>query len=210
MLPHGLLRSTVAALVAAGAAVAHAADLPPDVVARFTRQVQPLIVNRCAAGACHGGPAGHAPKFDRGPATGRPDRTITLANLDVFLKAVGPDRDPKRLVALLAARHPTVATKGGFAAAPLTASERITLETWLAAVRATESGRIHDPAVQQAAAHAPVAPSQERNRFRDLIETASNPPEFPPPPEPQGVIFKRDDGVAPEPPEIPPATAPSR
>jgi hypothetical protein len=76
-------------------------------------------------------------------------------------------------------------------------------------VRATESGRIHDPAVQQAAAHAPVTPAQERNRFRDLLETASNPPEFPPPPEPRGVIFKRDDGVAPEPPEIPTATAPA-
>ena len=36
------------------------ADLSPAAVADFTRKVQPLVLNKCAAGACHGGPAGTA------------------------------------------------------------------------------------------------------------------------------------------------------
>ena len=62
--------------------------------------------------------------------------------------------------------------------------------------------------MQQAAVRTPAPPAG--NRFRDLLDTAANPPQFPLPPEPQGVIFTRDDGVAPEPPEIPPTTAPAR
>ena len=122
-------------------AVASASDMPPDVVATFTRQVQPLIVNRGAAGACHGGPHGHEPRFERGPAAVRPDRTHTLANLQTFLKAVGSDRDPQRLVTLLAGKHPTAPSKTGLAAAPLTARERVTIESWLAAVRSAETGQ---------------------------------------------------------------------
>jgi hypothetical protein len=181
--------------------VTTAADLPPDLVSRFTRQVQPLIVNRCAAGACHGGPAGHEPRFERGPASARPDRTHTLANIHTFLDTVGTDRDPKRLVTLLAGTHPATPARGGYTAAPLTASERITIESWLAAVRQAESGRRVDHAVRQASAQVAAAPRP--NRFRDLLETAANPPALEEPPQPQGVIFKNDDGSATEPPVAP-------
>ena len=182
-------------------AVASASDMPPDVVAKFTRQVQPLIVNRCAAGACHGGPHGHEPRFERGSAAVRPDRTHTLANLQTFLKAVGSDRDPQRLVTLLAGKHPTAPSKTGLAAAPLTARERVTIESWLAAVRSAETGHRFDPAVQQAAAH--VDPTPQRNPFRDLLTAAASPTELPPPSDPQGVIFKKDDESSPEPPVAP-------
>ena len=178
-----------------------ASDVPPEVVAKFTRQVQPLLVNRCAAGACHGGPAGHAPRFERGPASSRPDRTDTLANLKTFLDTVGMNRDPQRLVTLLSVRHPAEPTKSRLAAAPLTASERITIESWLAAVKTAEGGYRRDPAVRQVSAGADIAP--QRNRFRDLLDTAANPPALEEPQEPQGVIFKKDDGVDAEPPLAP-------
>ncbi|NBW87768.1 MAG: hypothetical protein EBR23_13320, partial [Planctomycetia bacterium] len=64
----GVLR-TLACAGALAILPAGAHDLPPELVARFTRQVQPLILNRCAAGACHGGPAAHAPRFARGETT---------------------------------------------------------------------------------------------------------------------------------------------
>lgn len=177
------------------------ADVPPEVVAKFTRQVQPLLVNRCAAGACHGGPAGHEPRFERGPASARPDRLDTLANLHTFLDTVGSDRDPRPLVKLLSVKHPAKTTKSRLAAAPLTASERLTIESWLAAVKLAESGRRHDPAVRQVSAEAPVPPP--RNPFRDLLDTAANPPALEEPKEPGGAIFKNDDGMAPEPPPTP-------
>jgi hypothetical protein len=178
-----------------------ASDLPPDVVARFTQRVQPLVMNRCAAGACHGGPAGHEPRFERGTVSTRPDRVHTLANMDTFLQTVGADRDPKRLVALLSVRHPAGATKTSLAAAPLTASERLTIESWLAAVQTAEQGHRRDPAVRQVSAEAPAVPS--RNRFRDMLDASANPPAFEEPSEPRGVIFKQDDGTAPEPPMPP-------
>lgn len=202
MRPHGLMPLTIATIASAAAAMpAWSGDMPPAVVSRFTRQVQPLIVNKCAAGACHGGPAGHQPTFERGAAASRPDRTHTLANMDVFLEAIGNDRDPRRLVAMLAGRHPTKPAKSGLTATPLSPSERMTIESWLAAVRAAEGGRRFDPAVQQAAAH--VESSDKRNPFRDLLESAASPHELPPPQEPQGVIFRKDDETSAEPPSAP-------
>lgn len=182
---------------------ASAADLPPELVGRFTRQVQPLLVNRCAAGACHGGPAGHEPRFERGPASTRPDRVDTLANIATFLEAVGPDRNPATLVRMLAATHPAKpsadAGRSRRVAAPLTPHERRTLESWLAGVRLAESRPLPDAGVRQASATAPAEP----NRFRELLESAANPPPLEPPREPPGVIFKRDDGTTPEPPVAP-------
>ena len=100
----------VALLAALAATAASAADLPPAVVASFTRRVQPLVLNRCAAGACHGGPDAPEPQFRRAIGDGQPDRLHTLANLRAFLDAVGPDRDPRSLAALLAAGHPGAET----------------------------------------------------------------------------------------------------
>ncbi|MFM7243757.1 MAG: hypothetical protein ACKO40_06215 [Planctomycetaceae bacterium] len=193
------LLAGLAALVAS--APAAASDLPPELVAKFTRQVQPLLVNRCAAGACHGGPAGHEPRFERGPASARPDRLDTLANIKTFLDTVGSDRDPKRLVTLLSGRHPVEPTKSRLAAAPLTASERMTIETWLTAVRTAETGHRRDPAVRQVSAEDPAG--HRPNPFRDLLDAAANPPAFEEPAQPQGVIFKQDDGTGTEPPVAP-------
>lgn len=189
------------AITFAVAATAAASDLPPDVVATFTQRVQPLVMNRCAAGACHGGPAGHEPRFERGTVSSRPDRVRTLANMQTFLKTVGADRDPKRLVAMLSVRHPAGSTKSGLAAAPLTASERVTIESWLTAVQTAETGHRRDPAVRQVSAETPNAPT--RNRFRDLLDASTNQPELEPPRQPTGAIFRNDDGESPEPPMAP-------
>jgi hypothetical protein len=167
---------------------AGAHDLPPELVARFTRQVQPLILNRCAAGACHGGPAAHAPRFTRGETTGAGDRQATLANIDTLLDTLGPDRDARPLLFLLASRHPAAAKPHAPTADALAPRQRAALENWLAAVRATERRR--DPAVMPASASVAVpAP----NPFRKLLDDAANPPPLPPPQEPQGVIFPRDE-----------------
>ena len=202
MCPRGIVLFLITAITTvAGAMPARSGDMPPEVVSRFTRQVQPLIVNKCAAGACHGGPAGHQPTFERGGAASRPDRTHTLANMDVFLEAVGKDRDPQRLVAMLAGRHPAKPAKNGLTATPLSARERSTIESWLAGVRFAERGRRFDPAVQQASAR--IEASQKHHPVRDLLESAASRQELPPPQEPQGVIFKKDDETSPEPPVTP-------
>jgi hypothetical protein len=198
MTSRGLAALTLAVACATTAA---ANDIPPELVGRFTRQVQPLLMNRCAAGACHGGPVGHEPRFERGSVSTRPDRVHTLANMSTFLSMVGHDRDPGRIVRLLATTHPAAAGRSRLTAAPLTASERRTIESWLTDVRIAEAGHRRDPAVRQASAVAPPQPGP--NRFRDMLDAASNPPPLAPPHEPAGVIFPRDDGSAAEPPTAP-------
>jgi len=173
---------------------ARAADLPPEVVAEFTRRVQPLVINRCAAGACHGGPESPAPRFLRRDPRGGIDRRGTLANMQALLDASGPEREATKLATLLASRHPVSARSQVLVAAPLTPRERATLDEWLAAVRAAEqrapNSPIPDPAVRQVSAEEPLP--REPNRFKALLDAAANPPRLPPPQEPQGVIFPKD------------------
>jgi hypothetical protein len=183
----------VALLAALAATAASAADLPPAVVASFTRRVQPLVLNRCAAGACHGGPDAPEPQFRRAIGDGQPDRLHTLANLRAFLDAVGPDRDPRSLAALLAAGHPGAETAAPRRAAPLTTPERVSLDQWLTEVRAAEQAMAPaDRGVVPASAEIAVPAGPQPNRFRDLLDAAANPPPLPPPDEPRGVIFKND------------------
>lgn len=177
---------------------AHPGQVPPQVLADFTRRVQPLVLNRCAAGACHGGPQSPEPRFIRPDARSGIDRRNTQANLHAFLSAVGGDLDSGGLARLLADGHPAAPASSRLVAAPLSPQERITLDRWLQDVRLAER-RIADPNVRQAAHTAPTDPPP--NRFRRLLESAADPPRFPPPEEPRGVIFPPD---APAEPATPP------
>lgn len=180
----------LAALIAVGGS-AQAADPPPAVLAEFTQRVQPLLLNTCAAGACHGGPAAPSPRLVRSFGASRADRRITLANLQAFLEAVGPQRDPHPLVELLSRRHPATAAAGDFTALPLTIHQRKTFESWLRAVRASEGGPSAEADVRLASGATPaIAPSPARpNRFQALLDAAAHPVLLPPPQEPQGLIL---------------------
>jgi hypothetical protein len=169
-------------------------DLPPHVVTDFTRRIQPLVLNRCASGACHGSPTGPEPRFTRSDPRGGIDHRTTQANLRAFLVALGPEADAASLAALLAAGHPAKPANPRLVAAPLSPQERVSLERWLAGVRHSGRGPLVDYAVQPATATvpAPAAPPPAPNRFKALLDTAANPPEFPPPEEPKGVIFPKD------------------
>jgi len=150
--PRGLpVRGLAAGLLVLAGSVSRAADVPPQLVAEFTRRVQPLILNRCAAGACHGGPESPAPHFARRDPHGGFDRRSTLANLEQFLEAVGPERNAGKLASLLAVRHPTAPVSARLVAPPLSPRERAALDQWLSAVRIVEHDTL-DPAVMQASA----------------------------------------------------------
>jgi hypothetical protein len=169
-------------MAAPAPAAAPALDLPPHVVADFTRRVQPLVLNRCASGACHGSPTGPEPRFTRSDPRGGLDHRTTQANLRAFLLTLGPDADAAKLAALLAAGHPAKPASPRLMAAPLSPQERIS------------RGPIVDHAVQQATAIGPAPPPAppQPNRFKALLDSGANPPELPPPEEPKGVIFPRD------------------
>ena len=67
------------------------ADLPPGVVERFARKVQPLLVNNCTTSGCHH-PAGEQEfQLDRAVLHGLSNRRITLRNLVATLDLVNRD-----------------------------------------------------------------------------------------------------------------------
>ncbi|MFM7291052.1 MAG: hypothetical protein ACKO6B_07460 [Planctomycetia bacterium] len=180
----------VALVIATAPSLLPAADLPPQLMARFTRHVQPLLLNKCAAGACHGGPTAHAPHFSRGDVSGQIDRSVTLANIETLFRAIGKEGNARPFLATISARHPASSTGSSLAMKPLTTTERALLEQWLtAAVRPGEF-----VAAKPAPAGSPgqTAAAPKPNRFRAMLDAAANPPQLPPPQQPQGIILGKD------------------
>ena len=185
-------RAVAVATVAIGAmpSIVPAADLPPHLMARFTKHVQPLILNKCAAGACHGGPSAHAPHFNRGDVSGRIDRGVTLANVETLFRSIGKEGNATPFLTAISARHPASSTGSSLTMAPLTTAERATLEQWLNAAtgrRDLEASRQKTPGTAPQASAAPLP-----NRFRAMLDAAANPAPLPPPQEPQGIILGKD------------------
>jgi hypothetical protein len=167
-----------------------AADLPPQLMARFTKHVQPLILNKCAAGACHGGPTAHAPHFNRGDVSGRIDRSVTLANVETLFRVIGKEGNATPFLSTISARHPASSTGASLTMAPLTTAERATLEQWLIAATGRRDLEASRPTAPSTATQASAIPTP--NRFRAMLDAAANPPQFPPPKEPQGIILGKD------------------
>jgi len=167
-----------------------AADLPPQLMARFTKHVQPLILNKCAAGACHGGPSAHAPHFSRGDVSGRIDRGVTLANVETLFRSIGKEGNATPFLTTISARHPASSTGASLTMAPLTTAERATLEQWLIAATGRRDLEASRPKTPVAATQASAIPTP--NRFRALLDAAANPPVLPPPQEHQGIILGKD------------------
>lgn len=157
---------------ATGTSSGQTADVPRELLGGFTRGVQPLLLNKCAAGACHGGSGAHEPRLRRSDVRGTIDRQSTLANLDTFLSMLGPDRDPQPLIDLLSVRHPREPANRRLVMKPLTPGERLALESWVGAlVDADQAVRTVDyetPGEQP-------APPPRPNRFRVLLDTGAPP-----------------------------------
>ena len=192
-LPRRLLKALQGGFVAiavlgATTSLLPAADLPPQLMARFTKHVQPLILNKCAAGACHGGPTAHEPHFNRGDVSGRIDRGVTLANVETLFRSIGKEGNATQFLTTISARHPASSTS--LTMAPLTTAERATLEQWLIAAtgrRDLEASRPKTPGTTTQASATPTP-----NRFRAMLDAAANPAVLPPPQEPQGIILGKD------------------
>lgn len=76
-------------------------DLPNGVVDRFTRKVQPVLVNNCTTSGCHrpGGPQSF--QLDRAILRGESNRRTTMQNLEATLALIDrehPDQSPLLLI----------------------------------------------------------------------------------------------------------------
>ena len=70
-------------------------DLPPGAVEKFTRKVQPLLVNSCTTSGCHHPGGEQSFRLDRAVLHGLSNRRITLRNLVATLELVNYD-SPQR------------------------------------------------------------------------------------------------------------------
>lgn len=177
----------------APAAPPAAGDVAPAALGSFTRAIQPLLLNRCATGACHGGPQAAAPQLERGPLHRQADRTTTLANLQRVTKAVADSGGSDAFLRQVLTGHDALPRRPGRPSRAddqvLSSRERQLLEAWLTlSLPPTASGSaspVSRPAfVQPAGFEAPLAAAPQQatpNRFRRLLEQAANPPQLPPP-----------------------------
>jgi hypothetical protein len=134
-------------------ALASARDLPDGVVERFTRKVQPLLVNNCTLSGCHR-PGGPQPfQLDRAILHGMANRRSTMTNMAAVLAQIDHER-PKDSPLLTIPRR----DHGGMnhpIFGPRQSSQFQQLVEWVAMV--TESPSEDEPA----ALDAPTATAQK-------------------------------------------------
>lgn len=165
-------------------------EVDPAILGSFTRVIQPLILNRCAAGACHGGSQGAEPKLLRAPFQGQANQRTTLKNLYSITASVqGKYSDRTFLSKIL--NHHSKNKKQSFTKDLLTKREQELLTTWLTAfpqnpyprsrqaIPLTQSRGVKQASLEQPQQRQAV--TYQQNRFRLLLEQANNPPQLPPP-----------------------------
>jgi len=84
------------------------AELPTASVNAFAISVQPLLINRCGGGACHGGATKSGFRLHRSPWGDTMPRRLTLQNLHATVKLVDRERlDHSKLLTVPLAPHGT-------------------------------------------------------------------------------------------------------
>ncbi len=165
-------------------------EVDPAILESFTRVIQPLILNRCAAGACHGGSQGAEPKLLRAPFQGQANQRTTLKNLYSITASVqGKYSDRTFLSKIL--NHHGKNKKQSVTKDLLTKREQELFTTWVTAFPQNPYPRSRQAipltksrGVKQASLEQPQqrqAVTYQQNRFRLLLEQANNPPQLPPP-----------------------------
>ncbi len=172
-----------------------AAEFDAALIGSFTSTIQPLLLNRCAAGKCHGVNTADtdtaAPQLQRQSIRGTVSREMTLTNIEALTVSLRPDFDTRRLLGPAGSPH------GGARLPPLSPQQLQRLAAWLDAALAQRitwsqveqaSFETTVPAAPQAVQPSAEAASPATNRFQKMLEDAANPQPLPPPQEPPGII----------------------
>ncbi len=166
-------------------------EINPAILGGFTRSIQPLLLNRCAAGACHGGPQGAEPKLLRGPIHGQVNQKTTLRNLHSILASIQHKSNDLTFLSKILNHHNEREKRSATNKPFLTTHEQELFATWLSSLshysKAPPQPASPSPqsqSVKQARFEQPqqqlMSPDRP-NRFRLLLEREANPPQFPPP-----------------------------
>lgn len=126
-------------------------DVPPAAIERFGTIVQPILLNRCAAGQCHGPSARSSLRLLRPPAGQTITRRFTQRNLATVLSYVDP-RDPLASPLVVKPQSP----HGGSVTAVFDKHSQAQLAELVAWVKLLTPA---DPASSAASGSAPATPS---------------------------------------------------
>ncbi len=178
-------------------------EMPPAIVGSFTRAIQPLLLNRCAAGACHGGTQGAEPKIMRGPVHGRVNRKTTLMNLESVTSSFMHTTEDTMTLAAILNHHDKRKNKPAKNKPLLTEYEQELLVAWLALLpynRLSEPAAVQSIPDHQKQTVTPANFTQQQhqrslnnqpNRLQRLLEQAKNPPQLAPPPVTPGLQLEQ-------------------
>jgi len=166
-------------------------QMNPAILGGFTRAIQPLLLNRCAAGACHGGPQGAEPKLLRGPIHRQANQKTTLKNLHSITTSVQHESSDLTFLSKILNHHDKTKKQSATNSPLLTTHEQELFATWLSSLprRSKTQPQPASPSpqpqsVKQASFEQPqrqLMSPYRPNRFRLLLEREANPPQFPPP-----------------------------
>ena len=166
-------------------------EVHPATLGSFTRAIQPLLLNRCAAGACHGGPQGAEPKLLRGPIHGQANQRTTLKNLHSVTTSIQHKSSDITFLSKILNHHDKSKKSSVTKKSLLTSHEQELFVTWLTSLPqdpktqpqavspSPQTQRVNQASFDQPQQQ-PASPHQP-NRFRLLLEREAHPQQFPPP-----------------------------
>jgi hypothetical protein len=154
-------------------------ELPDGVVERFTRKVQPLLVNNCTTAGCHrpGGPQSF--ELDRALLHGMANRRSTMHNLSAVLALVDRERPQDSPLLTIPRRDHAGMNHPIFG--PRQSPQFQQLVDWVAMVTESTTAAEDTPAADaEQAAAARVEPPPAPPRWREPVEAVSFDESLPP------------------------------
>ena len=163
-------------------------ELPNGVVERFTRKVQPLLVNNCTLSGCHRPGGEQSFELDRAMLHGMANRRSTMNNLAAVLKLVDRERPQESPLLVIPRRdhggmdHPIFG--------PRHSPQFQQLVDWVAMVTKSSVGaEVQQETETVQAAATPVAPQPIPPRWREPVESASFEDSLMPPFQPSNLRY---------------------
>ena len=150
-------------------------DLPPGVIERFTRKVQPILVNNCTLSGCHQPGGQQSFQLDRALLHGMANRRSTMQNLAATLALV--DREQPHLSQLLTVPRQTHGGMRSAVFAPRHEAAYSHLVDWVALVTKQDGPEEQPSPAEEGNAGPPVPDDALASDFTEMrvLQVAASP-----------------------------------
>jgi hypothetical protein len=164
-------KTSAVSSVESAAAVSAVGDLPSGVVERFTRKVQPLLVNNCTLAGCHRPGGEQSFVLDRALLHGMGNRRSTMNNLSAVLALVDHERPQESPLLVIPRRDHGGMNRPIFG--PRQSSQLQQLVDWVGLVTKTATSTVEAPAPDGGDPAPPAVQPAKQPPGREPIEQAA-------------------------------------